>query len=63
MNRRTFLALLGGAVVAGCGQPGQTGEQLASAVPLPEPFRTPLPIPPVAREVAPGRHLITQRVV
>lgn len=63
MNRRTFLALLGGAVVvAGCGQPGQTGEHLASAVPLPEPFRVPLPIPPVAREAAPDRYLITQRV-
>ena len=64
MNRRSFLALLGGTVLlAGCGAlPGQTGEQLASALPLPEPFRVPLPVPPVARPVAPGRYLITQRV-
>jgi spore coat protein A len=64
MNRRRFLGLLAGTVaLAGCGAlPGQTGEQLVSAVPLPEPFRVPLPVPPVARPVAPGRYLITQRV-
>lgn len=47
--------------------PGQTGEQLVSALPLPEPYRVPLPVPPVARPVgrdADGaeRYLITQRV-
>jgi spore coat protein A len=64
MNRRTFLGLLGSAVaVAGCGvATGSTGEQVLSAAPLPPPFRVPLPIPPVARPVAPDRYLITQRV-
>ncbi|WP_433275651.1 multicopper oxidase family protein [Pseudonocardia xinjiangensis] len=56
LSRRGFLGLLGaagaGVALAGCGlgsTPGQTGEQLASALPLPEPFRVPLPVPPVAR--------------
>lgn len=65
MNRRSFLALLGGAVaLAGCGGPatGSTGRRLASAVPLPAAYRVPLPIPPVARAVAPDRYLITARV-
>ncbi len=57
--------------LSGCGLrhrvAGQTGEQLVSAVPLPEPFRVPLPVPPVARPVgrdAAGAELyrITQRV-
>jgi FtsP/CotA-like multicopper oxidase with cupredoxin domain len=72
-SRRRFLALLGGAAglaLAGCGRglaAGQTGAQLASALPLPEPYRVPLPIPPVARPVgrdATGAELyrITQRV-
>jgi spore coat protein A len=74
MSRRGFLGLLGGAAaglaLAGCGagwNPGQTGEALGSAVPLPEAFRVPLPVPPVARAV--GRdpsgadlYRITQRV-
>jgi spore coat protein A len=74
VNRRRFLGLLGGAAagvaLSGCGQgfgAGQTGEQLVSALPLPEPFRVPLPVPPVARPVgrdATGADLyrITQRV-
>ncbi|HXV92001.1 MAG TPA: multicopper oxidase domain-containing protein [Pseudonocardia sp.] len=57
-----------GAVLLGCGvAPGQTGQRLASAAPLPEPFRVPLPLPPVARPVgvdATGAELyrITARV-
>ena len=66
MRRRAFLGLLGataaGVALSGCGTNGQTGEHLASARPLPAPYRTPLPVPPVARPVAPDRYLITQRV-
>jgi FtsP/CotA-like multicopper oxidase with cupredoxin domain len=68
LSRRGFLGLLGGAAagvaLAGCGlggPPGQTGEQLASAVRLPEPFRVPLPVPPVARPVGPDRYRIVAR--
>lgn len=63
MNRRSFLGLLGGvAALAGCGSAsGQTGEQLTSALPLPKPFRVPLPVPPVARPVGEGLYRITQR--
>ena len=73
-SRRRFLGLLGatatGLALSGCGRgpaTGQTGQQLTSAVPLPEPYRVPLPIPPVARPVgvdATGAELyrITQRV-
>jgi spore coat protein A, manganese oxidase len=74
MSRRRFLGMLGGAAagatLAGCslGTPaGQTGEMLVSALPLPEPFRVPLPVPPVARPVgvdASGAEVyrVTQRV-
>ena len=74
VSRRGFLALLGGAaaggLLSGCGglgAAGQTGEQLVSALPLPEPYRVPLPVPPVARPVgrdAAGAELyrMTQRV-
>ncbi|HLU56312.1 MAG TPA: multicopper oxidase domain-containing protein [Pseudonocardia sp.] len=74
MSRRTFLGLLGGAAalaaLPGCGPgatAGSTGEVLASRLPLPEPFRVPLPVPPVARPVdlAPDGaevYEVTQRV-
>jgi spore coat protein A, manganese oxidase len=73
LSRRGFLGLLGGAAagaaLAGCGLAGavgQTGEAVTSAVPLPEPFRVPLPVPPVARPVAVEggveRYRIVQRV-
>ena len=56
MNRRGFLGLIGVAAGAaalggGCAVTGSTGETLSSDVPLPEPFRVPLPIPPVKRPV------------
>ncbi|WP_245563568.1 multicopper oxidase family protein [Longispora albida] len=56
MNRRTLLALAGGAsvaVVAGCGGPneGGTGTMLESRLPLPDAFKVPLLIPPVAKSV------------
>ncbi|MQA83702.1 MAG: multicopper oxidase domain-containing protein [Streptosporangiales bacterium] len=57
-SRRGFLGLLGaaGAVgvagLAGCGFPrGTLGEPLTSELPLPRPFRVPLPVPRVARPV------------
>ena len=73
VNRRGFLGLLGasaaGMALAGCGgwgPRGSTGTQLVSAVPLPPPYRVPLPVPPVARptDVTAGtdRYLITQRM-
>ncbi|HVL85797.1 MAG TPA: multicopper oxidase domain-containing protein [Pseudonocardia sp.] len=56
-------------MLAGCGlgAPGQTGEQLRSAAPLPPRFRAPLPVPRVARPAgvdATGAEVyrITQRV-
>jgi len=74
LSRRGFLGLLGGAVAVAalpaCGSgatAGSTGEVMVSAVPLPEPFRVPLPVPPVARPVGvdgTGAQLyrVTQRV-
>jgi spore coat protein A, manganese oxidase len=74
LSRRGFLGLLGGAAavgaLSGCGlgaTGGSTGEQVASAAALPEPFRVPLPVPPVARPVGvdpTGADLyrVTQRV-
>ncbi len=72
ITRRGLLGMLGGgaaaAGLAGCGVDlrglygrGTTGELLHSAMPLPEPFRVPLPVPPVRRP-ADGRIEITQRV-
>ncbi|OKK00346.1 multicopper oxidase family protein [Amycolatopsis sp. CB00013] len=74
LPRRTFLGLAGGAgvlVAAGIaaprllaqGAPG-TGELLRSGLPLPEPFRVPLPIPPVLRpqrRADADHYTITQR--
>ncbi|GAA0264460.1 multicopper oxidase family protein [Cryptosporangium japonicum] len=55
MKRRRFLGLVGAAAgaiaVGGCAAEGSTGEQLRSDRPLPDPFRLPLPIPPVKRPV------------
>ncbi|MEV6282316.1 multicopper oxidase domain-containing protein [Kribbella sp. NPDC051770] len=54
LSRRGFLGVAGAATLAGCGldpSPGQTAELLTSAVPLPEPFQVPLPIPPTKRPV------------
>ncbi|HEX6354703.1 multicopper oxidase family protein [Actinophytocola sp.] len=67
LSRRSFLGLLGvaGAAVAGCGlgsASGQTGEQLTSALPLPKPFRVPLPVPPVAKPMGKDLYQITQRM-
>ena len=74
IGRRGFLGLAGGSAavagLVGCGinlRPltgdgsGQTAELLHSAVPLPEPFRVPLPVPPVKRPVG-GLVEIVQRV-
>jgi spore coat protein A, manganese oxidase len=56
LSRRRFLSLVGGssaaAMLAGCGlelRSGQTAELVASELPPPEPFRLPLPVPPVKR--------------
>jgi spore coat protein A, manganese oxidase len=74
LSRRRFLAASGAlAATAGVGvalpalmdTPGQSGRQLASEAPLPEPFSMPLPIPPVLRaESTSGgvdRYSVTQR--
>jgi FtsP/CotA-like multicopper oxidase with cupredoxin domain len=74
LSRRGFLGVLGGAAalaaLPGCGpgaSAGSTGEALASAVPLPQPYRVPLPVPPVARptgvdETGAQLYRVTQRV-
>jgi spore coat protein A len=61
LARRRFLGLAGGVGLgalgigglAGCGggEPGQTGQELRSRLPLPAPFRARLPIPPVKQPV------------
>jgi spore coat protein A, manganese oxidase len=58
MSRRGFLAVAGGTGAAltltSCGseaKPAQAGELLRSKAPLPEPFKVPLPIPPVKKPV------------
>ena len=66
LSRRGFFGVAGGIAAAagltGCGidLAGQTGELLRSTAPLPEPFRVPLPIPPVRRPAG-GVLEITQR--
>jgi spore coat protein A len=54
MSRRRFIGLAAGsgaaALLGGCGiRTAQTAELVASELPPPEPFRVPLPIPPVKR--------------
>ncbi|MFG1920349.1 multicopper oxidase family protein [Cryptosporangium sp. NPDC048952] len=44
-------AAAGAVALSGCASEGSTGEALRSDRPLPEPFRVPLPIPPVKRPV------------
>jgi spore coat protein A, manganese oxidase len=58
LSRRRFLGLVGGAgaaaALASCGidlSTAQTAELVRSQVPLPEPFRVPLPVPPVKQPV------------
>ncbi|MFF2508103.1 multicopper oxidase family protein [Streptomyces sp. NPDC058067] len=61
------LATAGGLALAGtmAHRPASTGNQLRSAVPLPEPYTVPLPIPPVLKPVSTSggtdRYEITQR--
>jgi spore coat protein A len=72
LSRRGLLALAGvtgAAALTGCRRPADgpgTGSLLVSALALPERFRTPLPIPPVAKPLlsnAAGDHItLTQRV-
>ncbi|MEV4277433.1 multicopper oxidase family protein [Actinoplanes xinjiangensis] len=68
VSRRSVLTVAGAAALAGCSRPVDgpgTGELLASELPLPERFRVPLPIPPVARPVQvtadTDRYVVTQR--
>ncbi len=58
LSRRGFLTVAGGTGAAltltNCGlnpSPAQAGELLRSQAPLPEPFKVPLPIPPVKKPV------------
>ncbi|OZM70379.1 copper oxidase [Amycolatopsis antarctica] len=75
LSRRRFFGLAGGAGVlltAGVAvprlldRPARTGEQLVSQVPLPEPFRVPLPIPRTLDPIGSGpyedRYEIVQRL-
>ena len=52
LSRRGALGLLGAATVAAAtpylAAEAQTGTQLTSELPLPPPFRIPLPVPPAA---------------
>ncbi|RSN47055.1 MULTISPECIES: multicopper oxidase family protein [Actinomadura] len=67
ISRRRFLG--GAAAVAGAGvlagrvltASETTAELLTSALPLPEPFTLPLPVPPVARPTRPGLYEVVQR--
>ncbi|MFD0688466.1 multicopper oxidase family protein [Actinomadura fibrosa] len=71
-SRRRFLGVLGGAAGAGAvgaavpwlASSGELGLQMRSARPLPEPFRVPLPVPPVAvprRTATTDHYELTQR--
>ncbi|MER7487583.1 multicopper oxidase family protein [Streptomyces sp. NPDC126497] len=61
------LVAAGAADAAAAHRPGGTGKQLRSAVPLPEPYTVPLPVPPVLAPTATSggtdRYEITQRQV
>lgn len=69
LTRRALFGMLAGTGLAGAGWaavgtllPAEAaGETLTSALPPPTPFTVPLPIPPTARPVAPGRYELTQR--
>jgi FtsP/CotA-like multicopper oxidase with cupredoxin domain len=70
LSRRGFLAVAGGTGAAlaltNCGleaSPGQAGELLRSKAPLPEPFKVPLPIPPVKKPVRSDARADYYRVV
>jgi spore coat protein A len=70
MSRRGFLAVAGGTgaalTLSGCGQearPAQAGELLRSRAPLPQPFKVPLPIPPVKKPVLTANDADHYRVV
>jgi spore coat protein A len=66
LSRRGFLGVAGAATLAGCGldpSPGQTAELLTSAVPLPEAFQVPLPLPPVKRPIRSDAQADYYRVV
>ena len=54
LSRRGFLAVGAALTLTSCGseaKPAQAGELLRSKAPLPEPFKVPLPIPPVKKPV------------
>jgi spore coat protein A len=73
MSRRSFTRLAGGVALVGAagglglvrlGPEAQTGSLVRSRLPLPEPFRVPLPIPAVARPTGTGggdRYELAQR--
>ena len=69
-SRRAVLGALGGAAVLGATvpwllSPAELGRVIRSQLPLPEPFRVPLPVPPVLtprREADTDHYEITQRV-
>jgi spore coat protein A len=69
LSRRALLGLAGGigvAALTGCASDGPgTGHLLTSNRALPEPFRTPLPIPPVAKSIrrddTTDYYVVTQR--
>ncbi|MFF3438618.1 multicopper oxidase family protein [Streptosporangium sp. NPDC002721] len=66
ISRRRFLGgALGvtGLTAAGCGAVSAetAGQVLSSALPLPEPFTVPLPVPVVARPARPGHYEVVQR--
>lgn len=70
MSRRGFLAVAGGTGAAltltNCGseaKPAQAGEPLRSKAPLPEPFKVPLPIPPVKKPIRTDSNADYYRVV